>query len=107
MSLFFKVSSLALLFLTVSLTKADESIPLNVAKETSLPTIALEERHIMTLDEATKKVMQDSKNKVLSAKTELVAGKKVHIIKILTSSGHIQYIRFDAETGKLLDKHKK
>jgi uncharacterized membrane protein YkoI len=66
----------------------------------------VEEAQGITLDEATKQVMQDTKNKVLAAKTEVIAGKKTHVIKILTSTGHIQYIKIDALTGKPLDKDK-
>ncbi|MFK5948190.1 MAG: hypothetical protein QM500_05420 [Methylococcales bacterium] len=57
---------------------------------------------MVTLDQATKKVIEKDGNKVMGAKTEIMEGKKVHIIKVLTSDGRVQYIKVDAESGKLL-----
>lgn len=59
---------------------------------------------MVSLDEATKQVRQDSKVKVLGAKTESIEDRKVHVIKILTPDGRIQYQRIDAETGRLLGR---
>ncbi|WP_341326072.1 PepSY domain-containing protein [Methylotuvimicrobium sp. KM2] len=59
---------------------------------------------MVSLDEATKQVRQDSRVKVLGAKTESIEGRKVHVIKILTPDGRIQYQRIDAETGRLLGR---
>jgi len=56
----------------------------------------------LTLDQATKKIIEQNKNKVMGAKTEVIDGKKVHIIKILTSDGRVQYLNVDAQTGKLI-----
>ena len=56
----------------------------------------------LTLDQATKKVIEQNENKVMGAKTEIVDGKKLHVIKILTSDGRVQYLNVDAETGKLI-----
>ena len=56
----------------------------------------------LTLDQATKKIIEQNKNKVMGAKTETVDGKEVHVIKILTSDGRVQSLNVDAETGKLI-----
>lgn len=56
----------------------------------------------LSLDEATKKIIEESKSKVLGAKTEMFEGKEVHVIKTLTSDGRVQYLKVDVETGKLL-----
>jgi len=58
----------------------------------------------ITLDEATKIVAGNNENKILNAKTKTIAGKKIHIIKILTEKGLIQYIKIDAATGKHIEK---
>lgn len=109
MSVFLKASALVVLFLSISFAKAEESVPANPAKETMLPEFATAEPlpQSVSLEEAIKQVMQDPKSKILAAKTELLQGKKVHIIKVLTSTGHIQYIKIDAATGKNLDNTKK
>lgn len=57
---------------------------------------------VLTLDQATKKIIEQNKSKVLGAKTELVDGKMVHVIKVLTSDGRVQYLNVDADTGKLI-----
>ncbi|MGD7033715.1 PepSY domain-containing protein [Methylotuvimicrobium buryatense] len=59
---------------------------------------------MVSLDEATKQVRQDGRVKVLGAKTESIEDRKVHVIKILTPDGRIQYQRIDAETGRLLGR---
>lgn len=59
---------------------------------------------MVSLDEATKHVRQDSRNKVLGAKTETIEDRKVHVIKILTPDGRIQHLRIDAETGRSLGR---
>ena len=59
---------------------------------------------MVSLDEATKQVRQDSRVKVLGAKTESIEDRKVHVIKILTPDGRIQYQHIDAETGRLLGR---
>lgn len=58
----------------------------------------------ISLDEATKQVRRDSRNKVLGAKTETIEDRKVHVIKILTPDGRIQHQRIDAETGQSLGR---
>ncbi len=55
----------------------------------------------ISLDEATKKIINQSKSKVLAAKTETVNGKNVHVIKVLTKDGHVQYLKVDETTGKI------
>lgn len=54
---------------------------------------------LLSLDQVTRKVI-NNKSKVLSVRTEIIAGKKVHIIKILTKDGRVQYIKVDAQSGK-------
>lgn len=56
----------------------------------------------LSLDQATKKIIEQNENKVMGAKTEVIDGKKVHVIKILTSDGRVQYLKVDAQTGKLI-----
>ena len=56
----------------------------------------------VSLDEATKQIIEGTYNKVLGAQTELIDGKEVHIIKVLTPDGRIRYYKIDAETGQLV-----
>ncbi len=57
----------------------------------------------VSLDEATKQIIEGTYNKVLGAQTEVIDGKEVHIIKVLTPDGRIQYYKIDAETGQLVN----
>jgi uncharacterized membrane protein YkoI len=54
----------------------------------------------VTLDEATKQIIEGTYNKVLGAQTERIDGKEVHIIKVMTPDGHIQDFKIDNETGQ-------
>ncbi len=56
----------------------------------------------ITLDDATKQIIEGTYNKVLGAQTEAIDGKEVHVIKVLTPDGRIQYYKIDAETGQLV-----
>ena len=56
----------------------------------------------VSLDEATKQIIEGTYNKVLGAQTEIIDGKAVHVIKVLTPDGRIQYYKIDAETGQLV-----
>lgn len=56
----------------------------------------------ISLDEATKQIIEGSNNRVLGATTEVIDGREVHVIKVLTPDGRIQYYKIDAETGKLI-----
>lgn len=58
----------------------------------------------VSLDDATKQIRQDSKKRVLGAKTETIDGREVHVIKVLTPDGRIQHLKIDAETGQLLGR---
>ena len=58
----------------------------------------------ISLDEATKQIIEGTYNKVLAAQTELIDGKAVHVIKVLTPDGRIQYYKIDAETGQLVSE---
>lgn len=57
----------------------------------------------ISLDQATKQTIKDNSNRVLGAQTELIDGREVHVIKVLTPDGRIQYYIFDAETGELIN----
>jgi len=56
----------------------------------------------ISLDEATKQIIEGTNNRVLGATTEIIDGRLVHIIKVLTPDGRIQYYKIDAETGELI-----
>ncbi len=58
----------------------------------------------MSLEQATKQVVSGAAGRVLSAKTEDIDGKKMHVIKILTEDGRIQQQIVDAQSGALVDK---
>ncbi len=128
MGFFLKISVLVIFISSIGLVNAQENAPRqsdssnpppgNSNKDTPIPPAygSLDTPQTVpesgdstgiSLEEAIQKVMQDSKNKILGAKTELENGKKIHVIKILTTKGHIQYIRIEAATGNILDKAKK
>ncbi len=56
----------------------------------------------VSLDEATQKILNEGKNRVLAASTEIIDGKEVHVIKVLTPDGRILHYMIDAETGKII-----
>ncbi len=56
---------------------------------------------ILSLDQATQKIIEELKTKVLGAKTESIDGKIVHIIKVLTEDGRVQHLKVDAESGNI------
>ncbi|MDO9162381.1 MAG: PepSY domain-containing protein [Methylococcaceae bacterium] len=58
----------------------------------------------VSLDDATKQIIEGTYDKVLGAQTELIDGKQVHVIKVLTPDGRIRYYRIDAETGQLVNE---
>ncbi len=58
----------------------------------------------VSVDEAARKVADDKKSRVLGAKTEVIKGREVHVIKTLSDEGRVQNEKVDAETGKPLDK---
>lgn len=58
----------------------------------------------INLDQATKKVISNDINiRVLGAETEIIDGKQVHVIKVLTLDGRIQHYTIDAETGEIIN----
>jgi uncharacterized membrane protein YkoI len=57
----------------------------------------------INLDEATKQIIKNDGNRVLGAETELINGKEVHVIKVLTPDGRIQHYKIDAETGEIIN----
>lgn len=60
----------------------------------------------VSLEQVTKQVIgEHNASRVLSAKTEEIDGKKVHVIKMLTQDGRIQQQTFAADTGALLDSN--
>jgi uncharacterized membrane protein YkoI len=56
----------------------------------------------LSLDQATKKVISGSNKRVLGAQTEIIDGREVHVIKVLTPDGRIQHYLIDAETGQII-----
>ncbi len=56
----------------------------------------------ISLDEATKQIIEGTYNKVLGAQTEIIDGRAVHVIKVLTPDRRIRYYKIDAETGQLV-----
>jgi len=57
---------------------------------------------LLTLDDAVRKIIRQDNYKVLATKTELESGKQIHIIKVLTPDGRIQYIKIDADSGEIV-----
>jgi hypothetical protein len=57
----------------------------------------------VSLHEATQAIISDGKERVLGATTELIDGREVHVIKVLTTDGHIRHYMIDAETGKSIN----
>jgi len=53
----------------------------------------------VSLDQATHQIIKERNFRVLSAYTEIIDGREVHVIKVLTPDGHIRHYRIDAETG--------
>ncbi|NOT13546.1 MAG: PepSY domain-containing protein [Methylococcaceae bacterium] len=53
----------------------------------------------VSLDQATHQIIKEHKLTVLGAHTEIIDGREIHIIKVLTADGHIRHYRIDAETG--------
>jgi uncharacterized membrane protein YkoI len=58
----------------------------------------------VSLDEATRQLLKESNKRVLGASTEIIDGKEIHIIKVLTPDGHIQHYKIDAETGSTISQ---
>lgn len=56
----------------------------------------------ISLDQATKQVIGNGKNRVLGAQTINIDGRDVHVIKVLTPDGRIHHYKIDAETGAVL-----
>lgn len=56
----------------------------------------------ISLDQATRQVLDSGNHRVLGAQTIIIDGREVHVIKVLTPDGRIRYFRIDAETGALL-----
>lgn len=56
----------------------------------------------VSLELATQQLTKDENNRVLGAETDLIDDREVHVIKVLTSNGHIRHIKIDAETGELI-----
>jgi hypothetical protein len=95
-----KAVTLSVLLLTITAVFADDT-------PTPAPAV-MEEKHPVTLEEVVTPLMQDSQIKVLLAKTELIEGKKIHIIKLLIiATGYIQHVKVDASSGKILETFKK
>jgi uncharacterized membrane protein YkoI len=69
------------------------------AEEVNMPTR-------ISLDQATKQIIKNNSNiniRVLGAETEIIDGKEVHVIKVLTPDSRIQHYKIDAETGEIIN----
>lgn len=62
--------------------------------------IVLAKAEIMTLDQAVNSVRKSQKAKILSAETLHVDGQPIHVIKILTKSGHVKKIRINPQVNR-------
>lgn len=60
----------------------------------------------ISLDDAVAQARRHNQDKVLSAETIRVDGRKVHRIKILTQNGRVKRIKIDARTGRTLSRHR-
>lgn len=56
----------------------------------------------VSLHEATQKILNDGNKRVLGATTQIIDGREVHIIKVLTPDGRIRHYKIDAETGAVI-----
>jgi uncharacterized membrane protein YkoI len=56
----------------------------------------------ISLDDATRQILKDGSKRVLGATTEIIDGREIHIIKVLTPDGRIQHYKIDAETGVVI-----
>jgi uncharacterized membrane protein YkoI len=56
----------------------------------------------VSLHEATQQILREGNKRVLGATTEIIDGREVHIIKVLTPDGRVQHYKIDAETGALI-----
>ena len=54
----------------------------------------------ISLDEAVSRARRQSDDKILSAETVRVDGRRVHRIKVLTSQGRVKHVQIDADTGR-------
>lgn len=58
--------------------------------------IILVQADIVNLDEAIERVKKSKNGKILDAQTQELDGKPVHVIKVLTESGHVKKVRIQA-----------
>ena len=56
----------------------------------------------LSLDQATQKILQETGNKVLSAKIDDAQGQRIYLIKVLTPTGRVQYLKINANSGRLV-----
>jgi uncharacterized membrane protein YkoI len=57
----------------------------------------------VSLDQATHQIIIQNQFRVLSARTEIIDGKEIHIIKVLTPNGHVRHFKIDAESGNRIN----
>jgi len=58
------------------------------------------EKQGISLDEAVSRARRQSDDKILSAETVRVEGRRVHRIKVLTGQGRVKHVQIDADTGR-------
>jgi len=56
----------------------------------------------LTLDQVAQKILQETDNKVLNAKIDDQQGQGIYLIKVLTPTGRVQYLKINSNTGKLI-----
>jgi uncharacterized membrane protein YkoI len=61
------------------------------------------ERARTNLDDAIRQIIKEDSNRVLGAETEIIDGKEIYVVKVLTPYGYIQHYKIDPETGKVLN----
>ena len=58
------------------------------------------EKRGISLEEAVSRARRQPDDKILSAETVSVDGRRVHSIKVLTSRGRVKRVQIDADTGR-------
>jgi len=72
----------------------------------SIPSLACDTRIILaevdtiSLDQAVNRIKKNSKGKVLGAKTVMIDGRPIHVIKVLTKSGRVKRVRVPTRPSK-------
>ncbi|MFA5983407.1 MAG: PepSY domain-containing protein [Methylococcaceae bacterium] len=57
----------------------------------------------ISLDDAVRQLVQQGQKRVLGAQTEIVDGREVYVIKVLTPDGRVIQYLVDTETGQVIN----